>query len=194
MLALTLFAAPGLRAQGVQGIAAIVNDEVVSIYDLDQRTRLLITTTGQQPTDEQIRRLQPQILQSLISESLQIQEARRLSIDVSEVELSRAIDSIERQNNLNSGDLERILVAAGTDLDALKKQLRAQISWDKVVVLRLRPTVFVGQDEIDAVLERINSRQGEVENLVSEIFVPVDDINQRDDVRRNTRYKPIFRL
>src|SRR5262245_33854256 len=62
----------GLRAE-TQRIAAIVNDEVISVYDLEQRLKLVISSSGVQPTEDVIKRIQPQILRALVEERLEIQ-------------------------------------------------------------------------------------------------------------------------
>ena len=63
-------------------IAAVVNDDVISERDLVERLRLVAVTSGLAPTVENQRRLAPQVLRGLIQETLQLQEARRLSITV----------------------------------------------------------------------------------------------------------------
>src|SRR3546814_640558 len=62
------------RAQDVLRIAAIVNEDVISVYDLMNRVRLVILSTGLENSAEMQRRLAPQVLRSLIDERLQLQE------------------------------------------------------------------------------------------------------------------------
>jgi peptidyl-prolyl cis-trans isomerase SurA len=62
-----------------ESVAAIVNDDIVSTYDLVQRMRLLSITAGMQPTEDPIcPQLQREALRGLIEERLQIQELRRV--------------------------------------------------------------------------------------------------------------------
>ncbi len=67
-----------LPAESAQGIAAIVNDEVISRYDLDQRMRLVISSAGVDPTPEQRKQLEQQVLRSLIDEKLKWQEVKHV--------------------------------------------------------------------------------------------------------------------
>lgn len=175
---------PG-AAQGVQRIAAIVNDEVISVYDLEQRIRLLLSTSSSRPTPEAMRRMQTQVLQSLIEERLQLQEASRLNIAVDDSEIQNAIQFIEEQNGMAEGGLTETLLQGGSNLDALVAQLEAQIAWSKVVGQRLRPRVSVGQEEIETVLARIRANAGRGENLVSEIFLSAEGVAQKEETRRN---------
>lgn len=172
-------------AQGVQRIAAIVNDEVISRYDLEQRLRLLLSTSPTRPTPEIMRRMQAQVLQSLIEERLQLQEASRLNIGVDDSEIQDAIRYIENQNGMAEGGLPEKLRQGGTNLDALVAQLEAQIAWSKVVGQRIRPRVSVGQEEVETVLARIRANAGRGENLVSEIFLSAEGVVQKEEIRRS---------
>ena len=87
-------AAPG-HAQSVQRIAAIVNDEVISAYDLEQRLRLILTSSGRDPSPDLMRQAQAQVLDSLVEERLQLQEAQRLNILVNDAELADGVRFIE---------------------------------------------------------------------------------------------------
>lgn len=172
-------------AQGVQRIAAIVNDEVISVYDLEQRLRLLLSTSRSRPTQEIMRRMQAQVLESLISERLQLQEAGRLNIGVSDTDIQNAIEYIENQNGMAEGGLGQSLTKGGSNLDALSIQLEAQIAWSKVVGQVLRPRVSVGLEEVESVLARIRANAGRGENLVSEIFLSAEGVTQKEAIRRS---------
>lgn len=168
--------------QAVQTIAAVVNDEIISNYDLDQRVRLVVTTSGADPSDRVAAQLKSQVLGALIEERLQIQEAKRLNITVSDDEIRDAVAFIEEQNDMEPGNLERILGSRGASITTLHDQLRAQIAWSKVVGQRLRPRVVVGADEVDTLVERLKSG-GRVEHEVSEIFLGFAD--QSPQTRRD---------
>jgi peptidyl-prolyl cis-trans isomerase SurA len=176
---------PG-QAQSVQTIAAVVNDEVISNYDLQQRVRLVISSSGANPTERIADQFRAQILDSLIDERLQVQEAKRLNIPIADQEVDGAVQFIEQQNNMDSGNLEKLLSSQGVDIGSLHDQLRAQIAWSKVVGQRLRPRVVVGQDEVDTMVERLKTG-GRNEHLTSEIFLAFNDQNPniRKDIESN---------
>jgi peptidyl-prolyl cis-trans isomerase SurA len=175
-------------AQSVQTIAAVVNDEIISNFDLDQRIRLVISSSGAEPSARLANQLKSQVLTGLINERLQIQEARRLNIDVTEDEISGAVGFIEEQNGMEKGNLARVLESQGASIVTLRDQLRAQISWSKVISRRLRPRVVVGKDEVDTLVTRLK-KSGRVEHLTSEIFLSFRDQNAavREDVIANAR-------
>jgi peptidyl-prolyl cis-trans isomerase SurA len=131
-----------------------------------------------------LRRLESQVLNSLIEERLQLQEAKRLNIRVLENEIDESIRFIERQNRFTAGQLERTLVRAGVDFSTLLDQLRAQIAWSKLVRQRLRPTIVVGPDEIEEAMKRATEGAGRNEYLLSEIMLALDSPERRDETLR----------
>ncbi len=172
-------------AQQVQRIAAIVNDEVVSGFDVEQRIDMVIKSTRLRDTPETRRRLRQQVLRGLIDETLQLQAAQRNNISVSEQDLQRAYSVLERQNKLQAGRLIDFLRANGLSQDALARQLRAEIAWSKLVRRRLQPSVSIGEDEVNEVLSRLQANADLPETRLSEILLPVDSPEKEEETLRN---------
>jgi len=172
------------KSQSVQRIAAIVNDELITAYDLESRIRLVIFSTRLPNTVDTRRRISSQVLRTLIDERLQMQEAKRRNISVSRRDLQRAKETIEKQNRLPKGGLEQVMKQNGIPLESINEQLRTGIAWSKLIGRRLRPRITIGEDEIDESLERIRSRQGQAEYRLSEILLTVDSPDQEDNIRR----------
>lgn len=165
-----------------QRIAAIVNDDVVSARDLNERLGLVLLTS-RIPDQEQARnRLAKQVLRGLIEESIQLQEAKRLSIDVAPDELQRALQDIAGRNKMSVDQLLRLLETNNIDPGTLQNQLRAQIAWLKVVNQRIRPQVNVTVDQLEIAVEEAERNQGQPEYLLSEIVLPVDNPSQEQRV------------
>ena len=172
------------KSQSVQRIAAIVNDELITAYDLESRIRLVIFSTRLPNTVDTRRRISSQVLRTLIDERLQMQEAKRRNISVSRRDLQRAKETIEKQNRLPKGGLEQVMNQNGIPLESINEQLRTGIAWSKLIGRRLRPRITIGEDEIDESLERIRSRQGQAEYRLSEILLTVDSPDQEANIRR----------
>jgi peptidyl-prolyl cis-trans isomerase SurA len=172
------------KSQSVQRIAAIVNDELITAYDLESRIRLVIFSTRLPNTVDTRRRISSQVLRALIDERLQMQEAKRRNISVSRRDLQRAKETIEKQNRLPKGGLEQVMKQNGIPLESINEQLRTGIAWSKLIGRRLRPRITIGEDEIDESLERIRSRQGQAEYRLSEILLTVDSPDQEANIRR----------
>ena len=172
------------QAQTEQRIAAVVNDELITAYDLEARMKLVIVSTRLPNTFETRRRIGGQILRTLIDERLKMQEAKRQNISVSSREIRRAKTSIEEQNKLPKNGLDRMLRENRVPLEAIEEQLRSAIAWSKLLSRRLRPRIAIGEEEIDETLDRIKSRQGQIEYRLSEILLTVDGPEEENSVMR----------
>lgn len=165
-----------------QRIAAIVNDDVVSLQDLDDRLGLVLLTS-RIPDEERARaRLSQQVLRGLVEETLQMQEARRLSIGVDQSEIERAVGDIAQRNKMKPEDLQKLLAENGINPETLFDQLRAQISWLKIINQRVRPQVSVTVDQLDIAVQEARLDQGQPEYLLSEIVLPVDKPSDEKNV------------
>ena len=177
-----LLAQPSARTLAPQRIAAVVNDDVVSLQDLNERLHLVLITSGVADTPETRRRLAPQVLRGLIEETLQLQEAERLDIQITEEELERALANIARRNDLTIEEMSQFLRDNGIDPETLRRQLRAQIAWVKVVNRQIRPRVTVTLDQLELAVAEARENQGQPELLLGEIVLPVDSPGQEGEV------------
>ena len=178
-----LFIACAPAARGQQRIVAVVNDEIISAHDVATRSVLTTVTAGIGNNPEILKRIAPQVLRALIDERIQTQEAQRSGVTVTDKDVADAIDRIERNNKMRSGELEKALGQAGVSIPALQAQIRALIAWQKLVSRKLRPQVQISEDEITEKLEALKARQGSPEHLISEILLPLDNPDQEEEVR-----------
>lgn len=180
IVAITCFAAtfadpPIAAAQDVQRIAAVVNEKVISIFDVQQRMRLLVSSSGLPDNAETLRRIAPQVLRELIDEALQNQEAERLNIRVTQREIDLALEQIETTNNLPAGGFESFLARQGISFEAALTQIRSNLSWQKLLARTVVPTIEIGDEEINDVIARIEASAGVTEYRVGEILLPIDN-------------------
>lgn len=175
-------AGPGLAQSAAQRIAAVVNDDVITSQDLVDRLALAVATSGL-PDDEATRqRLAPQVLRGFIDEKLQLQEAARLGMQVTDRDIDLALDTIAGRNNTDRATLLRFLDSRGINPRTLRNQLRAQIAWIKVVGQEVRPRVVVPQEQVEFALKRAAAAPAAGEVLLSEIVLPIYDRNQESVV------------
>ena len=170
-------------AQDTLRAAIIVNDEVISELELIMRLRLALASAGLRESDETRQRLQPQVMRQLVDELLQLQEARRLGIDVDEQRVEEAFGRVAANNGLTQEQLTQALLGSGILPDYLKDQIRAQMRWQAVVTRRLRPQVQVTSEEIDEAVQRIAATSDQPQRLLAEVFLAVDSVEQEAEVR-----------
>jgi peptidyl-prolyl cis-trans isomerase SurA len=165
-------------------IAAIVNDDVVSLDDLANRVRLVMRSSGMEDTPQNRDRVGSQVLRSLIDEKLQMQEAKRLNISVPKEEIDDAFGRIEQQNNMPRGALNNFLSEGSIARSSLVDQITASIGWNKLVRNRLLQDVTISDEEVNEVLNQLKENADVPQNRVSEIFIAIDNPSQADDAKR----------
>lgn len=167
---------PG-ASQEVGRIAAVVNDEVITVYELNERIKMALYSSGLPDTSDQRQHMSQRVLDVLIDETIGAQEANRRNIGVMESEVSERYEILEQRNNLQPGTISDFLIRNGLNPAAVDEQVRANLLWDKLLLRRVVPTIEIGDEEIDAAVERLRARQGQMEFLVSEIFLAINDID-----------------
>lgn len=171
-------------AQQVQSIVAIVNDDVISSFDVQQRVNLVLSSSGVQPDQDIIQQVREQVLRTLIDEKLQLQEAERFEVEVTKEEIQESISRLAQQNDFSAEAIEASLREAGISFSTLLDQIKAEIAWNKLVSGLLSSRVSVTKEEVDQVLDQLKSSSNKTQYLVAEIFLEVDSLEQEEDVRQ----------
>lgn len=177
-------ALPAVVYARTEGIAAVVNQDAISITDLNDRLRMVIASARLPGTKEIQEKIMPQVLNDLIEEQLKMQEARRLEIDVSPREVDGGLAMIAKQNNLSMEQFGQAMAHDGISIATVQRQIRAQIAWSKVVQKTMRPQIEITDSDIDDYLDRMRSANGKTEYQVAEIFLPVGDNSPEADTQQ----------
>jgi peptidyl-prolyl cis-trans isomerase SurA len=160
-----------------ESVAAVVNDDIISSYDLMQRMRLLMVTSGMQPTQENLPQLEQEALRSLIDEHVQMQELRRvekaqkITIISTDKEIEEQIQDIAKGNNMTPEQLTQSLQAQGVGIDTWKAQIRADSSWQAWISGRYGSRLRIGDDQIKAFERRQAEAAAKPQYQVSEVFI-----------------------
>lgn len=144
LLAALLLGAPA-KAAIVDRVAAVVNDEVVTlseVYDfagdyIDQRAR----STGR-------RSAELEVLDSLIQRELIRQEVQRLGIDMTDVEVDRAVDDIARRNDMDREQLRDAIQAQGMSWTQYRDEIRESLRQQQFTSYIMQTRITVDEDEL----------------------------------------------
>lgn len=160
-----------------ESVAAVVNDDIISSYDLMQRMRLLMVTSGLQPTQENLPQLEQEALRSLIDEHVQMQELRRvekeqkITIISTDKEVDEEIANIAQGNRMSAEQLLGQLAAQGVSADTWRTQIRAETSWQNWISGRYGSRLRIGEDQIKAFQRRQAESASKPQYQVSEVFI-----------------------
>jgi peptidyl-prolyl cis-trans isomerase SurA len=151
------FAQEGGRPQLalVDRIVAIVNNEVITQFELQARVRDGLEELRRRgspvPPGAQVER---QVLERLITEKIQLQFARDSAVRVDELDLDRTVSRIAEANNLSLSEFRKVFERDGVSFEKFRDELR-----NEILIQRLR------EREVD---NRISVTESEIENYLSE--------------------------
>jgi len=159
----------GTAMPSVVKATAIVNGDVITQTDIDQRLALLaIANGGKIPADE-VERLRQQVLRNLIDETLQIQAAKTEKITIKSTDIDRTVTRVAGGVKQTPDQLASYLEANGSSIKSLRRQIEGEIAWQRLQ--RAKIEVTVGDDEVKAVIDKLNASKGTEEYRVGEIFL-----------------------
>jgi len=164
-----------ILAQETQAISVIVNDEVISRYDVNQRVRLILVTSGIPPTEENLKRIETQSVKALINERIQLQEASKLEVPESQEEIQLMLDRIARGNQTTSEGIIENITSQGVKVDTLISQIKSELLWNKIVRGRFGSYINISDDEINIVYNRTIESINKIQYDISEIFIGFED-------------------
>jgi len=172
----------------VNTIAAVVNDEVVTLYEVNREALPLISEAEKKSAIDaavrtQIRRA---ALEHLIEKRLLEQKVRELNIKVSDEEVRQAIDDVKRQNNMASQEvLVSALASQGITFEQYRLQLREQIEKLKLVSMEVRAKIQVGETEMRDYYEANRAKYSEEETFrARNIFFRTNEKAAAEDIKR----------
>ena len=174
ILVLVLVFKPSLGQDSLR-IAAVVNDQVISVFDLESRLSLLMKFS-QVPNNKEARtQLAPIVLRQLIDETIKKQEAKRLKIKVKDNEIAQSLIRFEKKNGIRSGQLDAYLKTFGLNKISLQEKLITEILWINLVRMVHAGTTKITDQDVNDVISEVERNKGKTEFLISEIFLSLDN-------------------
>ena len=167
-----VIARSGLPAEAV---AAVVNDKVITTFDVRQRMLLALISSGGRIPPEALPQLQQQSLNELIQEKLKIEETQKYEMKFTDKDFQNELAGMAAQFNLTPEGLSQLLESQGVSANSLRDQIRAGVLWPELVQGRYRDRVRVSDNEIEDTMDRMREDASLDQFLVSELCIPVDD-------------------
>jgi peptidyl-prolyl cis-trans isomerase SurA len=157
---------PNLRRATAQ-----VNGEIITGTDIDHRLALIVAANNNKLPPEELARFRAQILTNLIDETLQIQEAAANEIEVKDEEINQYFDRVAQNFGRPASEVEKYLLSIGSSVATLKRQIKGELSWSRLLSRNVRPSANVSDDEVNAIIERIKATKGTTEYRLGEIYL-----------------------
>ena len=163
----------------VRTATAIVNGQVITGTDVDQRAALVTAASNNQLSEEELQRLRMQVLRNLIDETLQIQAARAQEIEVTSAEVTERYNQLAAQNfGQEVSAMDEYLISIGSSPASLKRQIEGELAWSNLLRRNIAPFVNVSEEEVNEVLKRMEDSRGTEEYRLGEIFLAATPENR----------------
>ena len=158
-------------AQTSHGIAAVVNDDIVTTHDLRQRTLFMIATTGVKRDEQSVARAQQQALRNLVDEHIQMQESEKYEQTISDEQVNQNVAQLIGRNGLDPNDVVQRLASAGVSIETLRDQVRSEIAWQRIVNGLYGSRIRISDAQIDETLNRLTANASKPNYRVAEIYI-----------------------
>ncbi|MEE9347418.1 MAG: peptidylprolyl isomerase [Robiginitomaculum sp.] len=159
------------NAQNAHGIAATVNEDVITTHDLRQRVLFNIMASGTKVTEDSLKRMQAQAMRALVDERLQMGEAKKFDLSISDAEVEQSVARLAQSNNMSIEQIAQTMAKMGISLNTLRDQVRAEAAWQRIINGRFGTRIRISDSQIDEALNRITANVSKPSYLVSEIFI-----------------------
>ena len=151
LAAAALFAAVVMAAPAPAGaqVVVVANGSPITNYDIDQRSKLIVTSSRRKPTREEV-------IQELIDDRLKLSKARFYGFAISDEDVERAFASMASRQHITVEQFRGFLQRAGISPDTIKAKLRADLTWNQLVRGKFSSSLQVGEAEVATALRERN--------------------------------------
>jgi peptidyl-prolyl cis-trans isomerase SurA len=172
-------------------VVATVNDEVVTWSELrsviDIEAKELLQGLSDQERERRVKEFEKEYLAKMIDVKLQLQEAKKMQLEVSQADIDSAIDDIKTKYNLTDETLAASLEKEGLTLKKYRSNLTEQILLSKVVGIEVKSNVFISDSDIEKYYESNRQKYRDKEQVrIRQIFFsrPADDSEKMETESR----------
>ncbi|HYX47373.1 MAG TPA: peptidylprolyl isomerase [Sphingomicrobium sp.] len=166
---------------------ALVNGDVITQTDVDERLALLAIANGNEIPADQVDALRQQVLRNLIDETLEIQAAKDDKIEIKPSEIDRTVARVAAGVKQTPDQLKDYLQQHGSSIASMRRQIQGEIAWSRLQHDKIESGVSVGDDEVNAILNRMKASKGTEEYRVGEIFLSSTPYTQEQTLQNASK-------
>jgi peptidyl-prolyl cis-trans isomerase SurA len=161
-----------------EGIIAIVNDDIITLQDLEERVRLVLFSVGGSASSELKAQITREVLKEMIQEKLKLQCAKKYSPKdgwVSPEAEKSTFSNIAKRNNMDDESFCKLLKSKNINKEALLQQIRGNLSWIAYINARFGRFINISESEINRAVAEFKEKQNKASYYVCRMFFPVSD-------------------
>ncbi|MBI2708009.1 MAG: peptidylprolyl isomerase [Proteobacteria bacterium] len=166
-------------------IAAIVNKSVITQTDLMNRLRLAAISSGLELTPQNLDKIKPQMLRVMIDEKLQLAEAEKDKIKITDDQIKDAIGRLEAANGMPTGYIAQLMQGNNIPLKALEDQIKANLVWVELIREKYSSTLQIAEGEVDQEVKLQKEKETKTQYHLAEIVLPFEGPEQEERVKND---------
>lgn len=175
-------------------IIAVVNGEMISSTDIEERAKAFVMNTRIPFNAETKKMIIAKVIQSAIDEKLKLQEAERQGIEISDKEIDASIQNFEQNNKIPAGQLKSLLAKEGVSMKVFREQMKSDLAWIRVIRRQLMAAGNITDKEIEESINLSAKDMMTPKYMVSEIVIKKENAKNLGDLVANLRRDPRFEL
>jgi peptidyl-prolyl cis-trans isomerase SurA len=169
--------APPQGVVNVDRVVAVVNDEAITQYDLDDAKRIVLQQLKQQnvqPPAQDV--LDKQVLERMMTERSLLQFAKENGVKIDDTMIERAILRIAQENKLSAEDFRKALAKENIDYPRYREDVRHELTVQRLREREVDSKITVSDAEVEQYLAMLKSQSGgEAEYKLAHILVTVPE-------------------
>ena len=118
-------------------VVAKVNNEIITLSSVEERAGVLKQKYGKDLKSTSEKEILQEALNMIVEEKLQIQEGKKMGLEVDDAAVEAALENIRKTNNIAEGQLEAMLESEGRSMESYKDHVRDQIIVSKITRFEL---------------------------------------------------------
>lgn len=122
-------------------VVVIANGAPITELDIQQRTKLVITSTHKTPTRQEV-------INDLIDDQLKISKAKTYSFEISDAEIDAAFENMAKRQRITPQQFSQVLDRAGISPNTVKSRIRAELTWSQLVRGKFASALQVGESDV----------------------------------------------
>lgn len=177
------------RALSVDRVAAIVNDEAITLHDVDDAKRIVLQqmkTQNVQPPPADV--LEKQVLERLITERALLQSAKESGVRIDDTQIERTIQRIAQENKLSVDELRKALAADNISYAKYREDIRSELVMQRLREREVDSRITVSESEVDLYMATLKAQNtGDSEYELAHILVLVPEQASSDQIEAKRR-------
>jgi len=183
-----LLLAPAVaQAKIINAIAAIVNDDIITLNDLFREAQPALREADKKsPLDDAARtKIRQATLEQLVEKRLVEQKVREMNIKIGDEEIGQAIEDVKRQNKIGSQEaFKAALASQGMTFEQYRAQLQEQLERLRLVSMEVHSKIQVGESEMRDYYEKNLAKYSEEESFhARHIYFRVSEKSSPEEIK-----------